>query len=164
MPEPDLPAPQRDEAEVREFVERSAMLFAHWGFPRMPARVLFALMVAEEPSLTAPQLAERLHASAAAISGAVRYLQQLNILERHPVPGSRADHYRLPEDTWYTTSKPRGSYYRRISELADEGAEVVGPESTAGKRLTEMGEFFAFMQEKVTSIMEEWKAIESSRS
>ena len=62
----------RDEEAVRGFVERLALLFADWGFPRMAARVLFALMTAEAPGLTATELAQRLDASAAAISGAVR--------------------------------------------------------------------------------------------
>ena len=68
----------RDEEQVRSFVEQMAMFLTDWGFPRMPARVLMGLMAADEERLTAGELAKRLAVSPAAISGAVRYLQQLD--------------------------------------------------------------------------------------
>ncbi len=51
------------------------------GMPRMPARVMMALIAAPEGGYTASQLGERLGVSAAAVSGAVRYLQQLHFVQ-----------------------------------------------------------------------------------
>src|SRR6266540_3861367 len=62
----DRTAGQRDEEGVRRFVERLAMMLTEWGFPRMPARVLGSMMTADEDSLTAADLAERLGVIAAA--------------------------------------------------------------------------------------------------
>ena len=101
----DKPA-ARDEEAVRRFVEQIAMQFADWGFPRMAGRVLFALMTADEPGLSAAELGARLDASAAAISGAVRYLGQLRLVVRDPVPGSRRDLYRLANNAWYAAAIP----------------------------------------------------------
>jgi DNA-binding transcriptional regulator GbsR (MarR family) len=91
---PGVVAAQRDDEAVAQFVEHAARVFADWGFPRMAARVLFVMMTANEPGLTAADLAERLGVSPAAISGAVTYLIQLGLLERVPVPGSRRDLHR----------------------------------------------------------------------
>src|SRR6266511_435432 len=81
----DRTAGQRDEEGVRRFVERLAMMLTEWGFPRMPARVLGSMMTADEDSLTAADLAERLGVSAAAISGAVRYLTHIGMISRRLV-------------------------------------------------------------------------------
>ena len=54
MPVTDVDVGRRNEEALRQFVERMAMTFAHWGFPRMAARVLITLMAAEEDSLRSP--------------------------------------------------------------------------------------------------------------
>ncbi|TDD15507.1 MarR family transcriptional regulator [Nonomuraea diastatica] len=61
-------------------------MLADWGFPRISARVLLTMMSADEDSLTAGELGDRLGVSPSAISGAVRYLMQVGLLERRPVP------------------------------------------------------------------------------
>ena len=83
------------------FVERFASVLTESGFPRMPARVFAALLATDAGRLTAAQLAEMLHVSAAAISGAVRYLVQVNLASREAAPGSRREHYRVHSETWY---------------------------------------------------------------
>ena len=79
----------RDEAALAEVLEHSAAVLTAAGFPKMPARVLMALTVTETPGLTAAELAARLEASPAAISGAVRYLSTLGIIRRLSQAGSR---------------------------------------------------------------------------
>ena len=96
---------QRDPEQVRAFVEHLALVFTDWGFPRMPSRVLITLMAADEEALTAAELAERLDVSPAAISGAVRYLIHIGMLQRcrRRAPGGTATGCRsIPG-----TSRPR---------------------------------------------------------
>src|SRR5437667_6642501 len=95
---------ERDEEAVRRFVEHLAMTLYDLGFPRMPARVLCTLMVAEDGAMTAGQIGEWLGVSAAAVSGAVRYLVQVGMVQREPTPGSRSDRYRAMGNTWYMAS------------------------------------------------------------
>lgn len=148
----------RDEDGVRRFVEHLAMLFADWGFPRMAARVLLVLMTAEEPGLNAAQLAERLAASPAAISGAVRYLGQLGLVVREAVPGERADRYRLPDDAWYTATAAETKLYDTIVEAATGAVPALGgPDTPAGGRVAEMAEFFAFMRAEMAGLLTRWK-------
>lgn len=148
----------RDEEAVRRFVEHFAMTFADLGFPRMPARVLGTLMVADEPGLTAGEIADRLGASAAAISGAVRYLTQIGLIVREPVLGSRRDIYRMPNHAWYVASMVKSGAYQKIGDVVAEGVKVVGDESTApGRRIAEMRDFFHFMQDEMAQLMERWE-------
>ncbi|MGB8385892.1 MAG: MarR family transcriptional regulator [Dermatophilaceae bacterium] len=84
-----------------EFVERFADALVIAGVPRMPARVLALLTATDDARLTASELGEALHASPAAISGAVRYLEQVNLVRRTRHRGSRRDHFVLEGDIWY---------------------------------------------------------------
>lgn len=149
-------AEQRDEERVRSFVEQMAMFLADWGFPRMAARVLMALMAADEERLTAGELAERLEVSAAAISGAVRYLQQLQLIERIPVPGSRSDAYEVPRNAWYTAAIVKGGLYKRLADLSDAGVKAVGEGGAGAERLAEMRDFFVFLDDEVGLLLDRW--------
>ncbi|GII58121.1 transcriptional regulator [Planotetraspora thailandica] len=149
----------RDEEAVRDYVEQMAMTFARFGFPRMPARILFALMVSDDGALTAGELAEQLDVSPAAVSNSVRYLMQLGMLVREPVRGSRRDRYRLPEHAWYTASVSQGHIYDQIADLVLTGVKALGgPESAAGARAVEMADFLRFFHREMDGVLDRWRA------
>ena len=150
-------APTRDEEAMRTFVEQMARMLADWGFPRMAGRVLFVMMGADEPALTAGELAERLGVSPAAISGAVRYLIHINMVAREPVPGSRRDRYRLVDDSFYEVTIAKMTLIKTLADVADAGVTAAGgPDTTAGARLANMRDFYQFTQESLPSILDEW--------
>ena len=155
---PDDRRPTPDEDEVHLFVERMAMAFADVGFPRMAARVLFAVMSADDP-LTAAEIGERLGVSAAAVSGAVRYLTQFAMLVREPVKGSRRDRYRMPANPWYEATITKTGLYKNFIDIASGGVEALaGRETPGGERVSEMRDFFLFVQEEIDSLGERWRA------
>ncbi|WP_431891489.1 GbsR/MarR family transcriptional regulator [Micromonospora haikouensis] len=150
--------PRRNEEAVHHFVERMAMAFAEVGFPRMAARVLFTVMSADDP-LTAAEIGERLDVSAAAVSGAVRYLTQFGMLVREPVKGSRRDRYRLPDNPWYEGTITKTGIYKNLIDLADGGVDALNGRGTvASERVSEMRDFFVFVQEEIDSLGERWRA------
>ncbi|SCE83245.1 GbsR/MarR family transcriptional regulator [Micromonospora mirobrigensis] len=159
----DATRPARDEEEVHLFVERMAMAFADVGFPRMAARALFAVMSADEP-LTAAEIAERLDVSAAAVSGAVRYLTQFGMLVREPVKGSRRDRYRMPDNPWYEATVTKTGLYKNFIDIANSGVDALDGRATpAGERVTEMRDFFLFVQEEIDALGERWRARRATR-
>ncbi|MFI0791729.1 GbsR/MarR family transcriptional regulator [Micromonospora rubida] len=150
--------PRRNDEAVHLFIERMAMAFAEVGFPRMAARVLFTVMSADE-ELTAAEIGERLDVSAAAISGAVRYLTQFGMLIREPVKGSRRDRYRLSDNPWYEGTITNTGLYKSFIDIADGGVNaLVGRSTPAGERVAEMRDFFVFIQEEIDSLGERWRA------
>ncbi len=149
----------RDEKAVTEFVEQTAAAMTAAGFPRMPARVLMALIASESTGLTAKELGEQLSASPAAISGAVRYLQTVRMVHRVSQPGSRRDVYELPERAWYTVTIGKNPLYDHIGELAAKAVEAIDdPDSLASQRIQEMSDFFDFIQLRMPQLLEEWQA------
>jgi predicted transcriptional regulator len=148
----------RDEEGTRRFVEQMAMIFAEWGFPKMAARLMVTLMAAEERGLTARDLSERLQASPAAISGAVRFLIQIGLVVRESVPGSRSDLYLLPDEAWYTVTTAKQGLVDQVIAVADKGIDPLGGEGTkAGARVAEMRDFFIFAQAEMASVLVKWK-------
>jgi len=154
----------RPETAVSRFVERFAGNLEEAGFPRMPARVFVSLLATDSGSLTAAELAERLHASPAAISGAVRYLAQVGLIAREREPGSRRDRYRVYDDAWYEAITRRERLLQRWEESAREGVEALGGESPAGARMAETLAFFEFLRREMPGVLERWREERDSRS
>ncbi|MFI6480530.1 GbsR/MarR family transcriptional regulator [Nonomuraea sp. NPDC050663] len=148
----------RDEEGVRIFVEKLSRMLSDWGFPPMAGRVLVTLSVSDEDSLSAADLAERLSVSPAAISGAVRYLIQLGMVTREPVPGSRRDLYRVVENSWWEVALTKVRLYKVLADMVDEGIEVLGGQETHGGRtMTELRDFYLFMYEQMPQLHEKWR-------
>lgn len=149
----------RDENALRELVEQLGRLLADWGLPRMAARVIFVLMTADEPSLTAGELAARLGVSPAAISGAVRYLTQIHMVARDVVAGSRRDRYRLADDSWYEVTLEKMTLVATLADLARSGVVAAGGQATpAGARLAGMRDFYDFVQAELPALLGRWAA------
>lgn len=140
------------------FFERFAAVLTESGFPRMPARVFAALLATDSGRLTAAELATLLRVSAAAISGAVRYLVQVNLASREAEPGSRREHYRVHSETWYEAIARKDQMLDRCERSLRDGIEVVGRETPAGARIAETLAFFEFMQAELPAMLDRWRA------
>jgi len=140
---------------VGDFVERTASDLAAQGFPRMPAYVLMTLTATDSGRLTATELGERIGVSAAAISGAVRYLNQLGFVRNTTQPGTRRHVYALSENPWYTYSLRNPDLYLRAERLLRSGVTQLAP-GPARERVHEMAEFYSFLSERMPQLLAEW--------
>ncbi|MEW9872698.1 GbsR/MarR family transcriptional regulator [Arthrobacter sp. HS15c] len=145
------------EAEINAAAEKAAAAFAAAGFPKMPARALMALVSSEDGSLTAAELAGKLGVSAAAVSGAVRYLQTVGFVHRVSQPGSRRDLYALYDDEWYVVSMRKSPIYQSLAALTDATAEALPAGSAARSRVTEMGSFYRFLAARMPAVLDDWE-------
>lgn len=150
------PAP-RDEAAVRRFIEDFAQALTEMGVPRMPARVFVALVTSDPGRLTAAELAATLHASPAAMSGAVRYLLQLGLIRRQGEPGSRRHYYRVPDDVWGEIISIRNRAMTRWTAVLREGIPILGAETPAGLRITDSVRFFEFVSAELPLVIDRWQ-------
>lgn len=156
-PDPD-PAARPDEAEIGRWVERFASSLIGTGVPPMPARVMARMLVSDGGTMTASELASSLKVSQPAISGAVRFLLLINFLRKERVPGSRKDHYRIPEDAWYAVISQRNRALGEWVANADRGVELFGgDDNEIGDRLARVGEFFRFIQDDMDQMMSRWR-------
>ncbi|MFF7967426.1 GbsR/MarR family transcriptional regulator [Streptomyces sp. NPDC007903] len=154
----------RDPESVSRFVERFAAQLVEAGVPRMPARVFAALLASDTGTLTSAELGELLRISPAAVSGAVRYLSQVHLVSREREPGSRRERYRVHSDQWYEALTSREAIIKRWEDALREGITSLGPETPAGRRLTDTLEFFEFIEDDLAGIMERWREHRAKRS
>ena len=141
-----------------QFVERASSELTAQGFPRMPARVLMALTATDDGKATAEELATRLQASPAAISGAVKYLGVVGFVRNTTIPGTRRHIYSLGDTPWYATSFTRGEVYTQIENAMRGPIEGMPRDSRAIARIEEVADFFAFMRRRLPSLLDEWLA------
>ncbi|WTB02484.1 MarR family transcriptional regulator [Streptomyces avidinii] len=103
------------------------------------------------------ELGEALQISPAAVSGAVSYLTQVNMVSREREPGSRRDRYVLHNELWYETFTRRDQVLTLWEKTLREGAATLGTDSPAGARVAETAAFFEFMQGEMLGLMDRWR-------
>ncbi|MGW0588468.1 GbsR/MarR family transcriptional regulator [Streptosporangium sp. NPDC002607] len=151
-----------NESAVADFRERFAQIMVEAGMPRMAARVYAALLVTDFGKLSAAELAEQLGVGASAISGAVKYLVQVRLVERGREPGTRHDFCRIHEHTWSHFVSQSDPMLVRVQAGADEGTALLGLDSLAGQRLDETRRFFAFLREEIKQSMAKWQRLQAA--
>jgi DNA-binding transcriptional regulator GbsR (MarR family) len=152
-----------DRAAVSRFIESFASAFVDAGVPRMPSRVFAAILASDSGRLTAAEIAELLQVSPAGISGAVRYLAQVDLVVRVREPGSRRDVYAVRDNAWYEAIVRRERLLELWARSVREGIEILGADTPAGARLVETLEFFEFLQAEMPALLERWRASRPQR-
>jgi DNA-binding transcriptional regulator GbsR (MarR family) len=160
----EQPSTERDEAAVARFVERFALVLTEAGIPRMPARVFAVLLAIDEGKATAAGLASALHVSPAAISGAVRYLDQVGLIIKARDPGERRDHYEVTDDMWHEAFGNRDKQMQAWIDVLADGVSAVGQGTHAGRRLETSQRFIEFLLKEMVTLMERWRESERNRS
>jgi DNA-binding MarR family transcriptional regulator len=146
-------------ADGLRFLERFALIMSDSGYPRMAARVLAALLIADDGRRTAAELADVLQVGPSAVSGAVKYLMRVGMVTRERDPGERRDHYRVDQAAWYRAAASSDEVFRRFEEGARDGAEVLGTDTPAGARMDETRRFFAFLRSEVPQLLHKWNEV-----
>ncbi|WUI01432.1 MarR family transcriptional regulator [Spirillospora sp. NBC_00431] len=144
-------------ADTTEAAERLALTLIQGGLQKATARVLAAFIFADEDSVTAPDLAERLRISSGSVSGAIKMLSTVGLIERAPAPGSRREHYRVRDGAWATMMSAQNGMVQAMFEAADRGIEAAGAGSPAARRLDEMRDFYGFMFRELPALIERWR-------
>lgn len=140
------------------FVERMAAALGAAGFPRQPARVFSALLVDDDGRMTSSELTDALTISAASVSGAVRYLEQVGMVRREREPGGRRDVYVVDEDTWQGALRSSTRVYAPLLAAMDAGVELLGPAHPARARLVLTREFLRFVTAEMEALSVRWEA------
>ncbi|WP_199335004.1 GbsR/MarR family transcriptional regulator [Streptomyces sp. GMR22] len=147
-----------DNERLRDLAENLALILAQGGMQKATARVMTSLLFSRQETMTAADLCEELQISSGAVSGAMKQLAQSGLLERVPAPGSRRDHYRFPDGAWARLMSQQNQLLSTMSEVAEQGlAAADGPSTPAGRRLAEMGDFYAFMLRELPPLIARWR-------
>ena len=145
-----------DTRDQQEVAEQLALVLTTHGLQRMTARVLATLLFTEHPTMTMGELADRLQASSGAISGAIKMLTSVGLVERVPAPASRRDHYRLRDDAWAVLYTNQNVVIPAMQAAAEAGIAAIQGDSPARRRLTQMRDFYAFLLAEIPALLDRW--------
>lgn len=147
-----------DRDRLLRVVERLAIVMADSGVPRMAARVYAYILADDADRYTARELADGLGVSLAAISGALKYLVNVRMVEREREPGARADSYVIDDDDlWSAVMSGQASMLEAWTQVIAEGADTLG-NTRGGLRLRESQLFFEFLGHDMESMVDRWHA------
>lgn len=152
-----------DHAKLVHTIEDIALVLTQSGMQRTGARVFSALLVFPDRDMTARELAELLSISPAGVSGGVRYLQQVGLIDRRRRPGERVDRYAVASDDWYQAMLNRNQVVGLLITHLDHALAAM-PEGGARSRVSETRDFFAFMDTKLEELFDEWSATRRARA
>jgi DNA-binding MarR family transcriptional regulator len=129
-----------------------------FGFPPMVGRLLGYLAVCDPPDQSIGELAEALLASRSAITGAVKTLEAINVVQRSRVAGERMDRVRID----LTTQQSLGmdvTEYEELLEMAREGLDVLGDAPLERRAaLLEMAAYAEVLLEQIPRMRHDWEA------
>ncbi|MCF2528711.1 helix-turn-helix domain-containing protein [Yinghuangia soli] len=150
-------AGQDDEA-LREYAESLTTVLMQSGLPKMLARVLTSLYIAESGSLTAAELVQRLQVSPASVSKAIAALEGMTLVRRER-DERRRERYVVDDDIWYQSMIESARANSLLAETARQGVGVLGRDSQAGARLENIARFLDFVSESLVRATEQAREI-----
>ncbi|TNE88090.1 MAG: MarR family transcriptional regulator [Deltaproteobacteria bacterium] len=145
------------------FVEEWGLIFAASGAAPMMGRILGYLLICDPPVQSSAQLAEALDASKGSISTATRQLLQAELIERVPVRGSRATHFRLRDKAMEQHMESDLARLAVMIRLLDSGLERYGDDPDRVARMAAFRDFYAYLLEELPALFERWSKQRESR-
>jgi DNA-binding transcriptional ArsR family regulator len=147
-----------DDQAVREYEEAFTTLLMQQGLPKMTARVLTCLFIADAGSLTASELVQHLQVSPASVSKAIAFLEDLGLIRRER-DERRRDRYFADDYVWYQSTIASARGIARVAETARQGVGVLGPDSPAAARLEKIARFSDFISESIFRAAEQVREV-----
>lgn len=152
------PDPAERDAAVRAIEERMTTLFVDMGLPKMEARVLITLHLADAEGFTAADLVAKLRISPASVSKAIAYLERLELVRRERDPEHRRERYLIDEDLWHRNWRSSVRQHEELAELTERAMEILGPTTAAGARMRMAHQMFHFLSHEMVDLVEDWLA------
>ncbi|RRR97439.1 GbsR/MarR family transcriptional regulator [Glycomyces terrestris] len=148
--------PDAERKAMLDYVEQFAGILATSGMQRMAARVFTYILVDDDETYTAAEIAEGLGISLAAVSGAVRELLAAGLVFKTRRPSTRADVYRLnDEDIWGNIMLDRSGFLDRYRDTALIGIDTL-PEGPGRDRLIQTAAFMEFTKTEMRLMRDHW--------
>ncbi|MGH2586702.1 MAG: GbsR/MarR family transcriptional regulator [Dehalococcoidia bacterium] len=142
---------------ARRFIEAVGLFFEDAGVPRIGGRLLGLLLLAERP-LSLDEVARTLGVSRASVSTNSRLLIYAGMIERVGLPGDRRDYYQFRARGWEGSIEGDIKGTHAFLRIATEALTTLDPANAVARaRLHEAVEFYSFVAEELTAMLERWR-------
>ncbi|MCG5214279.1 MarR family transcriptional regulator [Streptosporangium sp. KLBMP 9127] len=123
----------------------------------MVAKVFVSLFTSDSGSYTAAELVALLQVSPASISKAVGWLTARGLVRRER--DDRRERYVIDDHVWYQAWQASVRSMALWRDFAQEGAELLGRNSSAGARMHTTNQFLQFLSHDMLQAAEHWRRI-----
>lgn len=135
--------------EEMHFIEDLGLFFEQMGLQRMTGRVLGAILISDEISLSLNDLCDTLGASKSAVSVAAKQLVAVGLLEPAHAPVPRRDYFRFKSGGWLSFMRARMEIMAGLHEIADRGLSLKkGADQALRLRIEEAHDIFEFVEKE----------------
>jgi DNA-binding transcriptional regulator GbsR (MarR family) len=142
----------------RRYAEEVAVVLGGMGLQPACGKLLGWLLICDPPQQSSAQLADALGLSKASVSTGMRALERIGLARRVAVPGVRGHAYEMRPDALIEISSDAGRAYRQIRELMDRGLTLLADAGRSrGERLRISRDFYAFIEDAVPRLIEQFK-------
>lgn len=141
------------------FADHIARFYAEkYGFAPVTGRLIGYLSVCEPMEQSINEIAEALFTSRSAINGAIKTLENMQLIRRTRPAGTRADLISLNPLDWRNTGF-QPSEYIQMAALGREGLELLKSASPERRQPLEMMvSMNDFLAERIPQLYDEWMA------
>ena len=147
----------RDDEAVREYEEAFTTLLMQQGLPKMTARVLTCLFIADD-TVTASELVRHLQVSPASVSKAITFLDGQGLIRRER-DERRRERYSIDDDVWYRSTVASAHGVAQVAATARQGVTILGRNSPAAARLENIARYSDFISENILRAAEQVREI-----
>jgi len=147
-----------ESSEIREdFIAEMGRVLESFGLPHMVGRVFSVLLIADPPEKTAQELADELQASRGAISGAIKMLELMQMVDRKRKPADRKDYFSVRPNAWSAAFMNEIMGISLLRKLAEKGLRILNSDNSKVTRgLRDMRDMTAFAEAEFPALWEKW--------
>jgi len=148
-----------DRDKVLIYADHLARFYAEkYGFAPVTGRLIGYLSVCQPMEQSINDIAEALFTSRSAVNGAIKTLENMNLIRRTRPAGTRADLISLNPPDWRNTGFEPGEY-TQMAALGREGLELL-KDATPERRqpLEMMVSMNEFLADRIPELYDEWMA------
>lgn len=139
------------------YIEDTGLLFDQFGLTRMAGRVFGYLIVCDEDHVSFHQIKESLQASKGSISGTMKQLQQMGMVEALSLPGDRKTYYRISKVQIGEILRARVEQFINLADILDRGGQLKDREDETSIWLTEASTFYNWIGDRIDDIINQWE-------
>jgi len=139
------------------YIEETGLLFEKLGMTRMAGRIFGYLIVSDEEQASFDQIRKALQASKGSISGTVKQLLQIDMVEAVSLPGDRKTYYRIGKMKIGDILRSRMGQFTAFADALAKGEELKSIKDDTSDWLIEASTFYRWVGGQLEDIINKWE-------
>lgn len=140
------------------YIEETGLLLEKLGMTRMAGRIFGYLIVSDEEQASFDQIRKALQASKGSISGTMKQLLQIGMVEAVSLPGDRKTYYRLSKMKIEDILRSRMSQFNAFADILAKGEALKSEKDEISDWLIEASTFYRWVGGQIDEIITKWEA------